>query len=166
MKTIEKSIEVTQPVSVVYDQWTQFEDFPKFMTGVKQVLQLDDTTLHWKAEVGGKIEEWDAEIFEQVPDQRIAWRSISGAKNSGTVDFRPLDGNKTKVTVNLNYDPKGTVENIGGALGVVGARVSGDLERFKNFIENRGAPTGAWRGQIHGPEIEQARPERGGPLPE
>ena len=166
MKTIEKSIEVTQPVNVVYNQWTQFEDFPKFMKGVKTVLQLDDKTLHWKAEFGGKTEEWDAEIFEQIPDQRIAWRSITGAKNSGMVNFHPLGDNQTRITVNVNYDPQGAVENLGDALGVVRARIAGDLRHFKDFIESRGAPTGGWRGEIHGRNVEASGPDRGGPLAE
>ena len=166
MKTIEKAIEVTQPVNVVYNQWTQFEDFPKFMEGVKSVVQLNDKTLHWKAQVGGRTEEWDAEIFEQIPDQRIAWRSITGAKNSGMVNFYPIADNRTRITVNLNYDPQGAVEELGGALGVVQSRIAGDLKRFKDFIESRGAPTGGWRGEIHGRNVEAARPDRGGPLAE
>ena len=159
MKTIEKSIEVAQPVNVVYNQWTQFEDFPQFMEGVKEVRQLDDKRLHWKAEVGGETEEWDAEIFEQIPDQRIAWRSIGGTKNSGMVNFQPLGANETRVTVNVNYDPESPKEKIGSALGVLNARVSGDLKRFKEFIEQRGAPTGSWRGEIHGRNVEP--PARG-----
>lgn len=154
MKTIQKSIDVSQPINVVYNQWTQFEEFPHFMEGVKEVRQLDDKRLHWKAEIGGKMEEWDAEIFEQIPDERIAWRSVGGAKNSGMVNFQSLGPNETRVMVNVNYDPQETSEKIGSALGVVSARVSGDLKRFKEFIENRGAATGAWRGEIRGREVE------------
>ena len=157
METIEKSIEVDQPVSVVYNQWTQFEEFPQFMEGVKEVQQLDDKRLHWKAAVAGKIKEWDAEIFEQIPDQRIAWRSRTGAKNSGMINFQPIGPNRTCVTLHLAYEPEGAAENIGDTLSVLSARVSGDLKRFKKFIEARGAPTGGWRGRIHGRSVESRR---------
>ena len=157
METIEKSIEVDLPVRAVYNQWTQFEDFPKFMEGIKQVQQLDDKRLHWQAEVGGKIKEWDAEIFEQIPDQRIAWRSRTGAKNSGMINFNPVGPNRTCVTLHLAYEPEGAAENIGDTLGVVSLRVSGDLKRFKKFIEERGLPTGAWRGEIHGRQVQSHR---------
>lgn len=158
MESIEKTIEVDAPLSTVYNQWTQFEEFPQFMEGVKEVRQLDDKRLHWVAEVAGKRKEWDAEIFEQVPDQTIAWRSMSGAKNSGQVSFEPAGvgangGNGTRVCLRLNYDPEGAAENIGDALGIVGRRVEGDLERFKEFIESRRQETGAWRGQIHKREV-------------
>lgn len=149
MKSIEKSIIVNVPVSRAYNQWTQFEDFPQFMEGVKEVRQLDDLRLHWKAEIGGKIEEWDAEILEQVPDKYIAWRSVSGARNAGRISFSSLDANQTKVNLQLDYDPEGVLENLGDILGVVSARVSGDLQRFKEFIENQSVATGAWRGEIH-----------------
>ena len=164
MKTIEKTIEVSQPVKVVYNQWTQFEEFPKFMEGVKTVVQLNDKTLQWNAQVAGRTEEWDAEIFEQIPDQRIAWRSITGAKNSGMVNFYPVAENQTRITLHLNYDPQGAVEQLGGALGVVQSRIAADLQRFKEFIESRGASTGGWRGEIHGRNVEAVRPDRGGPL--
>jgi uncharacterized membrane protein len=154
MKIVEQSIIVNQSLSVVYDQWTQFEDFPQFMEGVKTVRQLDEKNLHWEADIGGKFETWDAEIFEQIPDKRIAWRSISGAQNSGVVNFDPISVRETKVTVSLSYEPQGAMENLGSALGVVNARVRGDLKRFKTFIEARGTPTGAWRGEIHGREVQ------------
>jgi uncharacterized membrane protein len=154
MASIEKSIEINLPVHTVYNQWTQFEDFPRFMEGVKEVHQIDDKRLHWHAEIAGKDEEWDAEIVEQVPDQRIAWRSLGGAKNAGLVSFRQIDANRTNVTLRLDYDPDGVVENVGSALGVVSARVQGDLERFKNFIESRGRESGAWRGEIHQGRVE------------
>ena len=150
MSTIEKTIEVNQPVTTVYNQWTQFEEFPRFMEGVKEVRQQGDKRLHWKAEIAGKDEEWDAEIVEQTRDQRIAWRSTSGARNAGLVTFQPLDAGRTKITLRIDYDPEGVVENVGNALGLVSARVQGDLERFKEFIESRGGETGAWRGEIHG----------------
>lgn len=154
METIEKTIEVDAPVSTVYNQWTQFEDFPKFMEGVEEVQQLDDRRLHWKADIGGKTKEWDAEIFEQIPDQRIAWRSTTGSKNTGMVNFEPLGANRTRIAVRMNYDPEGLVENVGDFLGVVGRRVQGDLERFKQFIQIRGRETGAWRGEIHGKQTQ------------
>jgi uncharacterized membrane protein len=157
MATIERSIDVNVPVRTAYNQWTQFEEFPRFMKGVKEVRQLDDKRLHWSAEVAGKDEEWDAEITEQTPDQRIAWTSRSGAWNAGVVTFHELGDNRTRVMLHLEYDPVGVVENVGDALGFVSARVQGDLEQFKAFIESRGSETGAWRG-----EIKQGRVEQGG----
>jgi uncharacterized membrane protein len=148
MSLIEKSIEINVPVKAAYNQWTQFEEFPKFMEGVKQVKQIDDTHLHWKAEIGGKEKEWDAEITEQIPDERIAWRNRNGAKNAGVVTFHRLSDAKSKVMLQLEYDPEGVVENVGDAMGVVSQRVLGDLERFKQYIESRGHETGAWRGTV------------------
>jgi len=150
MESVEKSIEVDAPVQKVYNQWTQFEEFPRFMEGVAEVKQLDDKRLHWVAEIGGKRKEWNAEIFEQIPDERIAWRSTTGAKNSGMVNFSPLGDDRTRVTLKLNYDPEGVMENVGDKLGMVERRVDGDLQRFKQFIQTRALETGAWRGQIHG----------------
>jgi uncharacterized membrane protein len=148
MASIEKSIEVKVPVRTAYNQWTQFEEFPRFMEGVEEVRQLDDTHLHWRARVGGKQEEWDAVITEQIPDERIAWRNTSGARNAGVITFHKLDPQRTKLMLQVDYEPEGAMENIGSALGVVGRRVEGDLERFKEFIESRGAETGAWRGEV------------------
>jgi uncharacterized membrane protein len=148
MATIEKSIAVNVPVRTAYNQWTQFEDFPRFMEGVKEVKQLDDKRLRWRAEIGGKEKEWMAEIVEQMPDQRIAWRCITGAKNAGVVTFHRLSDDSTKIMLQLEYDPEGVVENVGDAVGVVSQRVEGDLKRFKEFIESRGQETGAWRGTI------------------
>ncbi|MBC7369494.1 MAG: SRPBCC family protein [Undibacterium sp.] len=159
MKTIEDSITVDVPVSRAYNQWTQFEEFHLFMEGVKEVKQLDDKRLHWKAEIAGKVKEWDAEIFEQIPDQRMAWRSTGGAKNSGMINFKALGADQTEVNLHLAYDPEGVTENIGDALGVVSSRVAGDLKRFKEFIEKRHA-TGGWRGEIHGREVRP--PENAG----
>jgi uncharacterized membrane protein len=152
---IEKSITVNVPLSTAYNQWTQFEDFPHFMEGVEEVRQLDDKHLHWRANVGGKQEEWDAEIYEQVPDQRVAWRSTSGAPNSGVVTFESLDTGTTRVNLQLEYTPQGAVESTGDALGMPSRRVEGDLERFKEYIESRGAETGAWRGAIHAGRVER-----------
>jgi uncharacterized membrane protein len=159
MEHVEKSIEVDVPVSTAYNQWTQFEEFPRFMEGVEFVQQLDNKRLRWRAEIGGKIVEWDAEIFEQVPDRRIAWRSTTGELNTGMVNFEPLDANRTRVSVKINYRPEGALEKIGSALGVVSQRVQRDLERFKDFIEARGRETGGWRGQIEGRRVEGAGEE-------
>ena len=148
MERIEKEIEVTAPLRVVYNQWTQFEEFPKFMEGVQEVRQLDDKRLFWRAEILGKDLEWEAEIFEQVPDQRIAWRSIMGKSNAGAVYFTGL-GDKTRVRLVLDYEPQGAAEKLGDALGILGRRVEGDLKRFRDFIEQRGRETGGWRGEIH-----------------
>jgi uncharacterized membrane protein len=150
MATIEKSIVVNVPVRTAYNQWTQFEEFPKFMEGVKEVRQLDDKHLYWHAEIGGKDVTWNAEIVEQVPDRRIAWRSMSGARNDGIVTFQPEGENMTRVTLRLDYDPEGAVENLGSAAGVVSRRVEADLERFKDYIESREQETGGWRGEIRG----------------
>jgi len=147
-KTYEKSIEVDQPIRTVYNQWTQFEEFPKFMEGVEQVKQLDDTTLRWKAEIGGQEREWTAKITEQHPDERVAWRSTEGATNAGVVTFHKLDPQRTRVMLQLEFDPEGFVEKAGEKLGAVGTRIQGDLERFKTFIEERGSETGAWRGEV------------------
>ena len=151
MSTIEQSIDVNVPVRTAYDQWTQFEEFPRFMEGVREVRQLDDKRLAWCAEVGGKEKRWEAEITEQIPDARIAWRSRTGANNAGVVTFHRLDDQKTRVMLQLDYDPEGVVENVGDAVGVVSSRVRGDLARFKEFIEQRGRETGAWRGSINAP---------------
>ncbi|HYD33218.1 MAG TPA: SRPBCC family protein [Methylophilaceae bacterium] len=148
MSIVEKSIEVDVPCSVAYNQWTQFEDFPKFMEGIEEVTQIDDTHLHWRAEIAGVDKEWNAEITEQIPDTRIAWRSTSGAVNSGVVTFDEISENSTLVTVQMQYEPEGAVENVGDALGVFSSRVEGDLERFKEFLEARGRETGAWRGSV------------------
>ncbi|MGH8069766.1 MAG: SRPBCC family protein [Candidatus Entotheonellia bacterium] len=148
METIEKSVEIHVPLHTAYNQWTQFEEFPRFMEGVESVKQLDDTRLHWVANVGGERKEWDARITEQIPDQHIAWRSEGGEFTRGMVSFQPLGSGETRVTVQLNYEPKAVTEKIGDMLGVVSRRVEGDLERFKDFIESRGHETGGWRGTV------------------
>ena len=149
MTAVEKSIEVNVPLQTVYNQWTQFEEFPRFMDGVKEVQQLDDERLHWIAQIGGKQEEWDARITEQKPDERVAWRSEGGATNAGAVTFHRLSDDQTRVMLQLEYEPQGVVESTGDVLGFVTRRVEGDLERFKEFIEERGRETGEWRGQIN-----------------
>ena len=155
METIEKSIEVDVPVSRAYNQWTQFEDFPQFMEGVERVQQIDDKRLHWVADIGGKRKEWDAEIYEQVPDNRVAWRSTSGAPNAGVVVFQPVGTNRTRVSLRLAYEPETFGEKVGDSLGFVTRRIEGDLERFKEFIQNRGVETGAWRGKIDSGTVER-----------
>lgn len=150
MATITKDIALQVPVRTAYDQWTQFETFPRFMEGVKEVRQVDPERLTWRAEIAGKEETWDAEIVEQLPDRRIAWRSTSGVPNSGSVDFETIDDGNCKISLTLTYEPQGLTENIGSALGFDDRRVEGDLKRFKEFIESRGEATGAYRGEIEG----------------
>jgi uncharacterized membrane protein len=150
MERIEKSVEVKCPVRTVYNQWTQFEEFPRFMAGVKEVKQLDDTHVHWHAEIWGKDKEWDSEITEQVPDQKIAWRSISGdAPNAGEVCFEPVAPDRTRVKLTMEYEPQGLVEKVGDKMGGLSARVQNTVEDFKKFIEARYQETGAWRGEVH-----------------
>ncbi|HSJ50976.1 MAG TPA: SRPBCC family protein [Actinomycetota bacterium] len=154
MKTIERSVEVDVPVRTAYNQWTQFEEFPRFMGGVESVAQITDSQLHWVAEIGGKRKEWDARITEQVPDQVIAWEGFGDPDNRGRVFFEPADGGeRTRVSVAVDYEPEGALEKTGDALGMVERRVRNDLERFKQFIETRGSETGAWRGEIHEPPV-------------
>ena len=155
MEHVEKTIEVDRPVSTVYNQWTQFEDFPYFMEGVKEVRQLDDTHLHWRAEIWGKEKEWDAEITEQEPDTRISWKSVSGAPNAGTVRFEPTGPQRTRVRLVMAYEPEGAIENAGDALGIFSARVQQSVDDFKKFIENRTEETGAWRGAVEDSERVQ-----------
>ena len=151
MPTVEKSIEVNAPLDTVYNQWTQFEDFPRFMEGVEEVTQLDDQRLHWVANVAGQRKEWHARITEQVPDDRIAWTSEGGAFTAGVVTFHRISPKTTRVMLRMEYDPESIVENVVDKLGFVSRRVEGDLERFKEFIEERGVETGAWRGSIGRP---------------
>ncbi|HKA70039.1 MAG TPA: SRPBCC family protein [Actinomycetes bacterium] len=147
--TVDKSIEVSVPVRMAYNQWTQFEEFPKLMGGVEEVRQIDDRTLHWVAEIAGVRREWDATILEQVPDRRIAWIAIDGKTNSGAVEFEPLGTDRTLVRLHLAYEPEGFVEQAGDKLNIVDRQVGSDLRRFKDFIEGLGSETGAWRGSIH-----------------
>lgn len=148
MSKAEESIEVDVPVSTAYNQWTQFEDFPKFMENVHEVRQLDDTHVHWRADVAGKEEQWDAEITEQIPDKRIAWRSTSGVKNAGVVTFHKISDSKTRVMLQMDYAPRSADEKIGDALGLVRMQMKGNLKRFKELLESRGRETGAWRGSV------------------
>jgi uncharacterized membrane protein len=155
MPSIQKDIVVDLPIRVVYDQWTQFESFPQFMEGVKEVVQLDEKTLRWHASVAGKDEEWEAEIVEQMPDRHVAWRSTVGTPNAGSVMFEPVGPDRTRVSLELMYETLDAAERFGDALGVLERRVEGDLKRFKSFIEKIQAPTGAWRGEIHGGKVER-----------
>ena len=148
MSTFEKTVTVDVPVSTAYDQWTQFETFPSFMEGVEEVRQLDDTHLHWKAEIMGVTREWDAEIVDQTPDERITWRATDGTQNVGTVSFAPEGAGATRVTLRMDYEPEGLAEKAADALHLVQRRVDGDLDRFKEFIESRGTETGGWRGDV------------------
>jgi uncharacterized membrane protein len=163
MERVDKHIEVNCPVRTVYNQWTQFEDFPRFMAGVKEVKQLDDTHVRWHAEVWGKDEHWDAEITEQTPDERISWRSVSGPANAGTVRFEPLGPDRTRVRLTMGYEPQGAVENVGDKLGIFSARVQRTVEDFKTYLEKRGAETGAWRGKVHDSHKEPNEPTGGTP---
>ena len=148
MSTIEQSIELEVPVQTAYNQWTQFEEFPEFMEGVEQVQQMDERRLHWVAEFGGTRHEWDAEITEQQPDERVAWRNTDGKENAGVVTFHRLDDDRSRVMVQMDFVPEGIKEKLGDALGAPDRRVKGDLERFKELIEARGRESGAWRGEV------------------
>ena len=151
MSTIEQSIELNVPVRAAYDQWTQFEEFPQFMEGVESVKQVDDTHLHWVADIAGVHREWDAVITEQHPDERVAWTSTTGTSNAGAVTFHRLDQGKTRVMLQLEVEPEGVVEKAGDALGIIRRRATGDLERFKELLERRGTQTGGWRGDVQSP---------------
>lgn len=154
MSRIEESIEVDVPVQVAYNQWTQFETFPQFMEGVESVTQLDDRSLRWVADVSGRKREWIAEITEQLPDQRIAWRSITpDVSQEGVVDFHRIADGKSQLMVQMQFEPVGVAERAGDMLGMVNRQVKGDLERFKKFIEARGHETGGWRGKIEQPDV-------------
>jgi uncharacterized membrane protein len=152
LTTVEQHIDIDVPVRTAYDQWTQFEEFPTFMEGVESVTQVDDTHVRWVAEIGGARREWDAEITEQHPDHRIAWHSTDGKTNAGVVTFHRLDEARTRVTVQIDHEPQGIVEKAGSALGFDDRRVKGDLKRFKDLVETRGAPMGGWRGNVDNPD--------------
>jgi uncharacterized membrane protein len=146
--SIIETIEVNVPVRTAYNQWTQFEDFPQFMGSVHEIRQLDDKRLHWKANVAGEEKEWDAEITEQIPDKRIAWRSTTGVPNGGVVTFHKIADDVTRITLQMDYQPEGPIEKIGDALGAVRLEARGNLQKFKDMLEKRGKETGAWRGSI------------------
>ncbi|MEU8137114.1 SRPBCC family protein [Streptodolium elevatio] len=149
MTTIEQSVDVAVPVRSAYDQWTQFRDFPRFMEGVERVDQVDATSTHWVTRIAGIEREFDAEITEQIPDERIAWRSRSGPDQGGVVTFHRLDESHTRIMLQLEHDPEGIAETVGDKLGFITRKVRGDLDRFRTFIEARdGRSTGAWRGEV------------------
>jgi uncharacterized membrane protein len=156
MPKIEDTIEVQVPVQHAYNQWTQFEDFPKFMNGIQSVQQLDDTHVQWVAEVRGESRQWTTEITEQQPDEKVAWKTIEGeVKNDGVVTFEPMGDAQTRVNVQMDVESDSTAENVAGdLLGVVKKQVHGDLERFKQLIENRDEETGAWRGEVQESETK------------
>jgi uncharacterized membrane protein len=149
---VEQSIEVEVPLRTAYNQWTQFERFPEFMDGVEEVRQLDDTHLHWVASLGGRRHEWEAEITEQRPDERVAWRNVGGKENAGVVTFHRLDDARTRLMVQLDFVPEGIVERVGDALGAPERRVKADLERFKELVEASGSESGGWRGEVKRPD--------------
>ena len=148
MSMVETSVDVNVDVTTAYNQWTQFESFPQFMENVVSVKQLDDRHMHWVAEIAGQEREWDAEITEQIPDKRIAWTSVSGEANGGLVNFESLSGSKCRITLRMDYGPKGALERAGDSVGLIEKRVREDLQRFKSFIEARGEASGAWRDEI------------------
>jgi carbon monoxide dehydrogenase subunit G len=152
MGTVEQSIDVDVPLSTVYNQWTQFESFPQFMEGVEEIRQIDDTHMHWRTKIAGITREFDAEITEQRPDERVAWRSTDGNQHAGVVTFHRLGDTQTRIMVQLDEQPDGVVDKVGDALGILKRRVKGDLERFKTMIEERGSETGAWRGEVKRPD--------------
>ncbi len=154
MSKIESSIDVDVPVRVAYDQWTQFEEFPRFMDAVESVQQVDDTHLHWVAEIAGIRKEWDAKITQQEPDQRVAWTSTTGADNAGAVNFHRIDDRRTRITLTMDIEPEGLIETVGSAVGVPERQVEGDLKRFKEFIEQRAVASGAWRGTVKQDDVE------------
>ncbi|BCW12113.1 cyclase [Arthrobacter sp. NtRootA4] len=156
MATVNKSIYVDVPVSVAYNQWTQFESFPEFMNGVESVKQIDDTALHFSTNVGGVKREYNAQIIEQVPDALVSWTSVDGPRNSGTVSFVPLEDARTRVNVAIDWEPEGLAEKAGSALGVDELRVGADLDKFKKFIEAQGQESGAWRGTVSGGDVDDA----------
>lgn len=148
MTSIVKYVDVNVPIRTAYDQWTQFESFPQFMDGVQDVDQIDDTHLHWVVDVNGQTTEWDAVVTEQIPDERIAWKSTTGEPNAGVVTFHRLGPDETRVTLQIDWEPQGAVQQAGALLGFDDRQVQQDLDNFKQFIESRGAPTGAWRGNV------------------
>ncbi|MFF1386156.1 SRPBCC family protein [Arthrobacter sp. NPDC058288] len=164
---VEKRILVNVPASTAYNQWTQFEEFPHFMGGVKSVTQLSDDRLQWVAEIAGVRRQWEAKILEQVPDRKVAWAATEGATNAGAVTFEDVGGGQTSVQLSLEYEPHGIVETIGDKLHVVDRQVEGDLKRFKDFIEDEGYASGAWRGTVNEgattgtPGVEAAVASRG-----
>ncbi|BCW56135.1 polyketide cyclase/dehydrase/lipid transport protein [Arthrobacter sp. AG367] len=164
---VEKRILVNVPVSTAYNQWTQFEEFPHFMGGVKSVTQLSDDRLEWVAEIGGVRRQWEAKILEQVPDRKVAWAATEGATNAGAVEFEDVGGGQTSIRLSLEYEPEGLIEKVGDKLNVVDRQAESDLQKFKEFIEDEGYASGAWRGSVNAgsavgtPGVEHAGGSRG-----
>ncbi|MFF4342308.1 SRPBCC family protein [Kitasatospora sp. NPDC001540] len=149
MSMVQETIEVNVPLHTAYDQWTQFEDFPRFMDGVEEVVQIDERHNHWRTKIAGVTREFDTEIVDQLPDQKIAWRTVGGdVQQMGVVSFARLDDARCEVRLAMDYDPKGMAEHAADAMGMIDRRVRGDLDRFKSFIEERGVESGGWRGRI------------------
>ena len=148
MSTIEQSIEVKVPVTTVYDQWTQFEEFPKFMEGVERIEQITPTRTHWKTKIAGVEREFDAEIDEQHPDERVAWHTLGRPRQAGVVTFHRINDGTTRVMLQMDFEPEGLAEQAADKLHILESRVKGDLRRFKEFIESRGTATGTWRGDV------------------
>jgi uncharacterized membrane protein len=151
MSNVVESVDVAVPVRTAYNQWTQFEEFPRFMEGVQEIRQVSDTLTHWKINIGGVEREFDAEITEQHPDERVAWSSVGGTEHAGVVTFHRLDDATTRVTLQLDTAPEGPVEKLGDAVGLVKHRAKKDMVRFKEFIESRGTETGRYRGDVDTP---------------
>ncbi|HEU4426811.1 MAG TPA: SRPBCC family protein [Pilimelia sp.] len=152
MGTVTEHVDVAVPVRTAYNQWTQFEEFPRFMEGVNEVRQVSDTLTHWVTQVGGVKREFDAQITEQIPDERVAWTSTQGVKQAGVVTFHRLDEGHSRVTAQMEMEPEGVAEKAADTLGILRRRVKGDLDRFKDFIESRGTETGGWRGDVERPQ--------------
>ncbi len=149
MAQVTESIDVDVPVTTAYNQWTQFESFPHFLDEVEEIRQIDDTHLHWKVSIGGQEREFDAEVTEQHPDERVAWKSVGGeTAHAGVVTFHKLSDATSRVTVQIDWEPEGVVENLGSFFGADSHAVKKDLDNFKEFIESRGRETGAWRGDV------------------
>ncbi|MER6179654.1 SRPBCC family protein [Streptomyces sp. NPDC001652] len=149
MSTVKESVDVEVPVRTAYNQWTQFEEFPQFMEGVEEVRQVDDKHNHWTTKIGGVRREFDTEIVDQLPDDRITWRVVEGdVRQRGTVRFQELDPTHTRVELTMDVEPSGVAEKSADMLGVLDRRIKGDMRRFKDYIEHRGGETGAWRGRI------------------
>jgi len=153
MGAVTEYVDVAVPVRTAYNQWTQFEEFPHFMSGVTEVTQMSDTMTRWKTEIAGVTREFDAKITEQIPDDRVAWTTTGGVKQAGVITFHRLDDQHTRVTAQMEFDPEGAAEQAGDKLGIIDRRVKDDLKRFKKFIEERrGVETGAWRGEVPRPQ--------------
>jgi uncharacterized membrane protein len=152
MSTVVESVDVAVPVRTAYNQWTQFEQFPQFMEGVTEIRQIDPTHLHWVVDMAGVRREFDAEITEQHPDERVAWMSTNGPRHAGVVTFHRLGEGRTRVTAQMDIDPDGFIETVGDKTGVLDRRVHGDMKRFRDYIEGRGQESGAWRGDVDRPE--------------